>query len=47
MNYKITQDALGTHLNWQHEGVTAKMIDWFWSNMEKCFLHWQRLTNNL
>ena len=40
MEMKVTQDALGTHLDWQHEGVTPKMIDWFWSNMEKSFLLW-------
>lgn len=40
MEYKLTQDALGTHLDWQHEGVTARMIDWFWSNMEKGFILW-------
>jgi len=40
MEYNIIQDALGTHIDWQHEGVTAKMIDWFWSNMEKGFLLW-------
>ena len=40
MNYTITQDALGTHIDWQHDAVTAKMIDWFWSNMEKAFLLW-------
>lgn len=37
---KVTQDTMGTHLDWQHEGVTPKMIDWFWSNMEKGFLLW-------
>jgi hypothetical protein len=36
----VTQDALGTHLDWAHDGVTARMIDWFWSNMEKGFLLW-------
>jgi hypothetical protein len=36
----VTQDQLGTHLAWRHEGVTARMIDWFWSNMEKGFLLW-------
>ncbi|MBP1626703.1 MAG: hypothetical protein H6Q00_1178 [Holophagaceae bacterium] len=40
MEVNITQDALGTHLDWQHEGVTAHMIDWFWSNMEKAVLLW-------
>lgn len=37
---RVTQDALGTHLDWAHEGITPRMIDWFWSNMEKGFLLW-------
>lgn len=40
MEVNIAQDAMGTHIDWQHEGVTPKMIDWFWSNMEKGFLLW-------
>ena len=36
----VTQDALGTHLDWEHDGITPRMIDWFWSNMEKGFLLW-------
>ncbi len=40
MKYKVSHDALGTHLDWTHDRVTARMIDWFWSNMEKCFLLW-------
>jgi len=40
MEMQVTQDTMGTHLDWQHEGVTPKMIDWFWSNMEKGFLLW-------
>ena len=36
----VTQDALGTHLEWEHDGITPRMIDWFWSNMEKGFLLW-------
>jgi hypothetical protein len=36
----VTQDELGTHLDWELEGVTAVMIDWFWSNLEKGFLLW-------
>lgn len=31
---------MGTHIDWKHENVTAKMIDWFWSNMEKGFILW-------
>ncbi|HTZ06452.1 MAG TPA: hypothetical protein VMB53_11915 [Gaiellaceae bacterium] len=36
----VAQDALGTHLEWELSGVTAVMIDWFWSNLEKAFLLW-------
>jgi hypothetical protein len=24
-----------THIDWELDGVTSRMIDWFWSNMEK------------
>ena len=27
-------------LEWELDHVTARMIDWFWSNMEKCNLLW-------
>ncbi|MCA9889864.1 MAG: hypothetical protein KC546_15900 [Anaerolineae bacterium] len=40
MEHTVTQDNAGTHIDWSHDGVTARMIDWFWSNMEKCFLLW-------
>ena len=40
MEMKVTQDNMGTHLEWSHEGVTPRMIDWFWSNMEKGFILW-------
>ncbi len=40
MKYTIVHDAMGTHLDWELEGVTAHMIDWFWSNMEKGFVLW-------
>lgn len=40
MEAQVTQDALGTHIDWKHEGITPKMIDWFWSNMEKGFILW-------
>jgi hypothetical protein len=36
----IEHDALGTHFDWQLDGVTPRMIDWFWSNMEKGFVLW-------
>jgi hypothetical protein len=40
MKSTVSHDAMGTHIDWQHDGITAKMIDWFWSNMEKCFILW-------
>lgn len=40
LGMEVTQDQMGTHLDWTHEGITPKMIDWFWSNMEKSFLLW-------
>ena len=40
MEARVTQDAMGTHLDWEHEGITPRMIDWFWSNMEKGFILW-------
>jgi len=40
MKYPPSHDALGTHFDWSHDGVTARMIDWFWSNMEKGFILW-------
>lgn len=33
-------DGNGTHFDWTLDGVKPEMIDWFWSNMEKCFLLW-------
>jgi hypothetical protein len=40
MKHSVSHDALGTHIDWELEGVTAHMIDWFWSNMEKGFILW-------
>ncbi len=40
MDYALKHDAIGTHIAWELEGVTARQIDWFWSNMEKAFLLW-------
>jgi hypothetical protein len=40
MEHTVSHNALGTHLDWSHDGVTAHMIDWFWSNMEKGFILW-------
>ena len=40
MDYTLTQDELGTHIDWALDGVSARQIDWFWSNMEKGFVLW-------
>lgn len=40
MEHTISHDTMGTHIDWRHDGVTARMIDWFWSNMEKGFILW-------
>jgi hypothetical protein len=29
MERTITHDAMGTHIDWSHEGVTRRMIHWF------------------
>lgn len=37
----IRQDEKGrTHVDWALDGITPKMIDWFWANMEKGFALW-------
>lgn len=36
----VSYDGKATHLEWEHENITPKMVDWFWNNMEKCFLLW-------
>ncbi|MDK2784880.1 MAG: hypothetical protein PWQ41_1692 [Bacillota bacterium] len=33
-------DRKWTHIDWELENVTAKMISWFWCNMEKGFALW-------
>ena len=35
---KVRQDEKNTHIDWELNGVTALMLDWFWANMEKGFL---------
>ncbi len=40
MEYSVSHDSMGTHLDWKHDEVTAREIDWFWSNMEKGFILW-------
>ena len=37
---EIKQDEKGTHLEWELECVTSKMLNWFWCNMEKCDYLW-------
>lgn len=38
LNKIETEDAMV--IEWELEGVTAKMIDWFWSNQDKCNILW-------
>jgi len=40
MKYTVSHDEIGTHIDWELEGVTAREIDWFWSNMEKGMILW-------
>lgn len=40
MAYPVMHDDLGTHFDWSHDGITPRMIDWFWMNMEKGFMLW-------
>lgn len=40
MKFDISHDGRCTHIDWTLDGVTAQMIDWFWSNMEKGFILW-------
>ncbi len=40
-HYNVTQDEHGwTHFDWRIDGVTADMVDWHWSNMDKTFILW-------
>ena len=37
----VRQDDRGwTHIDWELDGVTPKMLDWWWTNMEKGFVLW-------
>jgi hypothetical protein len=37
----VIQEENGwTHIKWQMENITANMLDWHWSNMEKDFILW-------
>ncbi len=40
MEYTVKYDGKATVLDWELEDLTPRMVDWFWSNMEKCFLLW-------
>jgi hypothetical protein len=41
MKSNVWQDSHPwTHVDWEIEDVTPKMINWFWSNMEKCDFLW-------
>jgi hypothetical protein len=40
MKFDVSHDDLGTHIDWELDDVTARQIDWFWSNMEKAFILW-------
>ena len=41
MKSNVWQDANNwTHIDWELDDVTPKMINWFWSNMEKCDFLW-------
>jgi hypothetical protein len=40
MEHTVMHDEMGTHIDWRHEDITPRMIDWFWSNMEKGFILW-------
>jgi hypothetical protein len=37
----VRQDKKGwTHIDWELEGMTPRMIDWWWCNLEKGFALW-------
>lgn len=39
--HTIHQDDRGwTHIDWSLDGVTADMVDWHWSNLEKTYNLW-------
>ncbi len=46
MAVRQDKDRPWTHIDWELDGVTPKMIDWFWSNMEKGFALWHPLEHN-
>jgi hypothetical protein len=40
MEHTIGHNTLGAYIDWKLEAVTAREIDWFWSNLEKGFILW-------
>jgi len=44
VNVQIQQDEkYWTHIDWELDAVTPKMLDWLWNNIEKGFLLWHPL----
>lgn len=47
MEKTVSQDERQwTHINWELDGVTARMLNWFWCNMEKCDYLWHPNQHN-
>lgn len=42
----ITQNGKWIHIDWELDGVTARMLDWFWCNMDKCDYLWHPNQHN-
>ena len=42
----VRQDEKNTHIDWELNGVTAHMLDWFWANMEKGFYLWHPIEHH-
>ena len=38
----IRDDKGRTHVDWEVDSVTPRMIDWLWSNLDKAFAQWHR-----
>lgn len=47
MKTRILQDEKGaTHIEWELDDVTPRMLNWFWCNLEKCDLLWHPNQHN-
>ena len=47
MKKKVWQDEKGaTHIDWELEDVTPRMLNWFWCNLEKCDILWHPNQHN-